>query len=442
MDYKVFEHFAYACGVDIQVFNLAGETLFASPSGLTGFTSLLFEMLDCAGAERMSLLYSVYQARRFGGRYAFIAPSGLTYCASPITAGGELTAGAVVGPFLMVDYEEYLSIDIVDRHRPGEGALNALRAGIVNVPIITPTQARAINEQLFICTIYYERLPGLIPIPGENLSRFARIFVPNQGSADDAGQDGPLGGADAELGQKDRKDDRFLPGIGIRAPVQATALAYPLGKEDDLLAAVSRGDIRFASQVLNDILGQILFHSGNDMEILRARVFELIVLLSRAALKGGANIDAIFGLKYEILREIDALATADDIGPWLHGVTRRFGQHVFDSAGTKRSDIIHKAIDYVNTHYMKRVTLQDIADHVFLSPTYFSKVFKDETGQTPIGFLTTVRIEAGKRLLRDPGVNISDIPGLVGFEDQSYFTRVFKKMENLTPADYRKKGQR
>ena len=384
--YTVFEHLAYACGVDIQVFNLAGETLFASPSELSGFTTQLFELLDCISAERMSLLYSFYQARRFDGRYAFIAPSGLTYCASPIIARGELVAGAVAGPFLMIDYDEYLAIDVIDRHKPDEAVVKALQAGIEKVPIITPTQARAINEQLFICTHYYERLP--------ELSR----------------------------------------------PVQTAAPAYPLDEEDDLLAAVSRGDIRFASQVLNDILGQILFHSGNDIEILRARVFELIVLLSRAALKGGANIDAIFGLKYEILREIDALSTAEDIGPWLHGVTRRFGQHVFDFAGAKRSDIIQKAIDFVNANYMKRITLQDMADYVFLSPTYFSKVFKDETGQTPIGFLTAVRVEAGKRLLRNPEVSISDIPGMVGFEDQSYFTRVFKKTESQTPADYRKRG--
>ena len=387
--YTIFEHLSYACGVDVQLFSLTGEALFTSRSELSGFTAQLFEMLNCTDAERMSLLYSFYQARRFGGRYAFIAPSGLTYCASPIIDGGELVAGAVAGPFLMIDYDEYLSIDVVDRLKPDEATINTLQSDIVKVPIITPTQARAINEQLFICIHYY---------------------------------------------------GRSLP--ELRAPVQINTLAYPLDKEDDLLAAVSRGDIRLASHVFNDILGQILFHSGDDIEILRARVFELIVLLSRAALKGGANIDAIFGLKYDILREIDALTTADDIGSWLHGVTRRFGQHVFDFSGVRRSDTIQKAIDYINTNYMNKIALQDIADHVFLSSTYFAKVFKDETGQTPVGFLTMVRIEAGKKLLRNPEVNISDIPGLVGFGDQSYFTRVFRKTERQTPADYRKRSRR
>ena len=67
---------------------------------------------------------------------------------------------------------------------------------------------------------------NLIPSPDKNLSRFARIFAPRQGSADDAGQDGPLGGADAGLGQKDRKDDRFLSGIGITSDKSTSNIKF------------------------------------------------------------------------------------------------------------------------------------------------------------------------------------------------------------------------
>jgi hypothetical protein len=82
---------------------------------LSGFANRLFLMLDCAEAERMALLYSCYQARRFGGRYTFIAPSGLTYCISPVLCKqGDLAGGAVAGPFLMIDPDEYLSIDITE----------------------------------------------------------------------------------------------------------------------------------------------------------------------------------------------------------------------------------------------------------------------------------------------------------------------------------------
>jgi AraC-like DNA-binding protein len=70
--------------------------------------------------------------------------------------------------------------------------------------------------------------------------------------------------------------------------------------------------------------------------------------------------------------------------------------------------------------------------------TYFSKVFKDKMKQTPGSFITSVRIDASKRLLQDSLIAIVDIPEMVGFESQSYFTRVFKKAEGCTPAQYRR----
>ena len=174
------------------------------------------------------------------------------------------------------------------------------------------------------------------------------------------------------------------------------------------------------------------------MDNLRIRVFELTVFLTRAALKGGANIDAIFGLNYSYLREIDALKTFQDTVVWLHSVTKRFARHMFDISDSKHVDTIHKAVAFIKDNYNKKITLQDVADSVYLNMTYFSKVFKDETGQTPGNFITATRIDAGKKLLQDPSISIADIPEMVGFESQSYFTKVFKKAENCTPANYRR----
>jgi len=370
------------------VLGLSGEAQFSSSvlTGLSGTMESLLAVLDCADTDPMALVYSFYQARRFGGRYIFFAPSGLAYCASPlINSRREMISGVAAGPFIMTDHDEYLSIDVLQRHQLDPRDAESIKHEICAIPVKTPTQARAVGEQLYLCA-----------------ARFS-----------DA----------AELAYSPQSD--------------VLAAAYPLDKEDELLSAISRGDAQGASALLNDILGQVLFHSGSDLELLRARVFELTVLLSRAVLKGGANIDAIFGLNYGYLREIDALSSTEDIIQWLHGVTRRFARHVFDFAGAKHADVIYRAVAYIQQNYAKKITLADIADSALLSPTYFSKVFKVETGQTPGSFLTAVRIDASKRLLRDPSVQLVDVPEMVGFENQSYFTKVFKKAENRTPGRYR-----
>lgn len=386
--YDVFEYFSLASGVGVTALNVNGQACFKSSVYLSAENAVerLNTALDCGEACRIALLYSCYQSRRFGGRYIFFAPSGLVYCASPLQEhGGEMSSGLVAGPMLMTTVEEYLEIDV--KRIAGENSIEYVRQNIGVVPMKTPAQVRAVSEQLHVCAVHFSGASEPAPI------------------------------------------------------VQTDALAatYPIEKENELLTAISRGDIQTAGAVINDILGQILFHSDNNLEILRSRVFELTVLLSRAALKGGANIEAIFGLNYSFLREIDMLSSVDDIVQWLHGVTRRFAQNVFDFANAKHVDVIYKAVAYIKKNYSERLSLQDIADHVFLSPSYFSKIFKEETGQTPGAYITGIRIEESRKLLRGSYVNIVDIPALVGFESQSYFTRVFKKAEGCTPGRFRQR---
>ncbi|MDD7652976.1 MAG: helix-turn-helix transcriptional regulator [Candidatus Faecousia sp.] len=64
-------------------------------------------------------------------------------------------------------------------------------------------------------------------------------------------------------------------------------------------------------------------------------------------------------------------------------------------------------------------------------------MFRKETGQTISAYVSHIRIEKSKALLRQPGVPIAEIAGLCGFEDQSYFTRVFKKQTGISPKQYR-----
>jgi AraC-like DNA-binding protein len=380
-------------GLGVAVIDLAGNKRFASSIDVkqTCFAETFLNALECADAEQTALLYGVYQARRFGGRYIFLTPSGLTYCASPINdEAGILTSGAVAGPFLMTDHDEFFEIDVLERYVLDDGVAQTIARQIHLIPYLKPEQVRSVSELLYACVISYT-------------------------------------------------DTQAMQQVTL-LQTDAFSMTYSILKENDLLAAISIGDERTSCAILNDILGNILFSPDINMETLRLRVFELTVLLSRAALKGGADVNAIFGLNYSYLREIDALKTSEDAVLWLHNVTRRFARHVFEHAGSKHMDAVHKAISYIKNNYAEKITLQDVADSVYFNLTYFSKVFKDKTGQTPGNFITSVRIDASKRLLQDQSVNLIDIPEMVGFESQSYFTRVFKKAQSCTPAQYRRRN--
>ena len=96
-----------------------------------------------------------------------------------------------------------------------------------------------------------------------------------------------------------------------------------------------------------------------------------------------------------------------------------------------------KAVSYISQHYSEPLTLNIVANQVHLNASYFSTLFKKEMGMSFKEYLNQVRIEESKRLLANSSFSIIDIAVSVGFEDQSYFSKVFKKYTGITPKQFR-----
>ena len=100
-------------------------------------------------------------------------------------------------------------------------------------------------------------------------------------------------------------------------------------------------------------------------------------------------------------------------------------------------DIISRAREYITANYDRDITVKDIAAHVSVHPNYLSGLFRKETGETLTQYLTGVRIEAACYLLRKSDEPIGNISSRVGYQDNQYFHRVFKKVKGQTPTDFR-----
>ncbi|SDE19330.1 AraC-like ligand binding domain-containing protein [Paenibacillus sp. UNCCL117] len=100
-------------------------------------------------------------------------------------------------------------------------------------------------------------------------------------------------------------------------------------------------------------------------------------------------------------------------------------------------DTIQKSIDYMKTHFQSPISREMIASHVSLSPGYFSVSFKKNTGLSPIQYLTKLRLDHAKYLLRSSRIPIKRVAEESGFEDSFYFSRLFFRETGMTPRDYR-----
>lgn len=98
--------------------------------------------------------------------------------------------------------------------------------------------------------------------------------------------------------------------------------------------------------------------------------------------------------------------------------------------------IILNAMKYIDNNYSSEIALEDIAREVAVTPNYFSRLFKEETGENYIEYLTKVRINKAKQLMENTNISIKEICYMIGYNDPNYFSRLFKKIEKISPTDY------
>lgn len=101
--------------------------------------------------------------------------------------------------------------------------------------------------------------------------------------------------------------------------------------------------------------------------------------------------------------------------------------------------VLKPGLDYIYSHYTENITLENVATVCNISETYFSRLFKRETGLSFPAFVNELRIDKAKDLLLKTDRSIMTISSDIGFEECAYFIRVFKNIVNLTPVSYRKK---
>lgn len=101
--------------------------------------------------------------------------------------------------------------------------------------------------------------------------------------------------------------------------------------------------------------------------------------------------------------------------------------------------MVNQAIQYINEHYNKKLDLQTVADALYVSTWHLCKVLKKQTGDNFIDILNKVRIEQAKKLLIKSNLKVYEIAEEVGYIDTTYFSKTFKKLEKITPNDYRNK---
>ena len=402
---EMVDAFVHSTGIDCVLLDSNGEQLYRMEVG-EGLCAGLSEVTGTQICSKMHL-QSVYDSERFGGRYIYFCPMGMGWFAAPIILEGRIVGALAAGPVMVMELE-----DLVASTPALQGSMSMEKAARIDAvldrfPKREPRDLSYLSAMLLSAALY---------IGGERRSLLeSRLSQERHRNI-------------AEYMQQLKRD--------------GTKDIYPLDKERALLRAVKEGDLGEAQRFLNELLGHVFYSTGGDFAAMRVRALELLTLLSRAAAEGGADVDQILVFNQRFIKESDYLNTTDQLTVWLNRAIERYATLVFDLVEVKHKDMIYKAIHYMKRHFSKKLTLEETAQYVGFSPTYFSKIFKDEMGVTFNSYLGGLRVERSKTLLLSGEYSVGDICSEVGFEDQSYFIKVFRKYTGVTPGKFRKQQGR
>ncbi|MEF2245940.1 AraC family transcriptional regulator [Paenibacillus sp. IITD108] len=173
-------------------------------------------------------------------------------------------------------------------------------------------------------------------------------------------------------------------------------------------------------------------------------------LISRASLESFQskskvllNISLVSGLAAIVMSGvlIVLFSTSDQLLQWAEELAKQFIACFQTWQANMNNNVIDKTLNYIEQNYMETCGLSTVAEMFHMSVTYFSKLFKKETGETYTNYLTKVRMEKAKLLLCNTDMKMFEIASAVGFNDPNYFTNVFNRTQNVSPTEFRRLHQ-
>ncbi len=396
-------------GVPVTVFD--EEMVIIAEAGREMKVCKFSEIYNKAGACIKVLKFSGEMALNLGEPYIYSCPAGFLHICVALINDKKFQGCFIAGPISMNTISEKNISTIIELNEGNANMqefLPKLTLFIKDMPIYTPSRISSLSQLLFntVLSLYSNKEDYLYMSTKYNT--YSQI-------------------------SEDIKNYKEAQRLSTEKLAQNAAEDMVRELQKRIRSRDREGAYHLANMVLEDIR---LSEAGN-FEVMKLRLFELYITLSRSGVESGASIQKVFGINFDLVASLNSILTVPQLQEWAQKVVDHFIDNVFSSIYSGRSLIIANAIRHINTNYMTKINLKNLAELLHVNESYLSKLFKQEMGQNFTDYLNEIRINKSLSLIRDTDNNLLDIALAVGFEDQSYYTKVFRKVMNQTPKQYR-----
>ncbi len=208
--------------------------------------------------------------------------------------------------------------------------------------------------------------------------------------------------------------------------------------ENLYLQIVQRGDVKAAKTFMTqEIMTNLPERARNDsLRNAKTRLTIMNTLCNRAAINGGINVQLGHQISTNLGIQIERMDSIIDANRFMKNILVAYTESVRDYAIKDYSTLIKNAIFYIREHITTPVSLQNIANFLFVSKEHLSREFKKETGIQVSKYIQKAKVVEAKTLLKNHNHSVSDISIMLGFANSSHFSNMFKTHTGMTPKEY------
>ena len=335
-----------------------------------------------------------------GNSSIYVCKKGLGYWISPIFAGSWYAGSMVAGRVLTVPKDKFIE----EFHSSCGISSDELSRLFTEIPEKNQEEIQAMARLLYLCG---GKLSANFK-ENSHISKRKNIIKKNAGAR--------------RIENENKQDYRLLF----------------QDKERTLIAALRRGDKGTASVNIGELLEIIQKTGAADFDFLKYKSIELTVILSRQA-EEHFNTEEAYDRCFKRLLDSEKV---EELSENLQYIIEYMSGKIFSFRGVCHASALRKAERFIWDNYTRKINLKEIAAASGLSAPYFSTIFKDEMGQNLSDYLNRLRVEKAAGILTGTNISLTSIAKVCGFEDQSWFSKVFKSQMGVSPGKFRDQGKK
>ncbi len=407
---EVYDHldaslkaFSSLTGVPVTFFSKKGEIMdeYAPEKKVCQ----LFRVYSHKNSKCRSLLsFAGDFSSGLGEPYVFLCSAGLSNIAVPLVTEGNANGFFIAGPFILKKLRNTNLRNFVRMNGMDETETDMILSFTEGMPVLSP------DEVSHLSLLFYNSIISALGVPGDY--KGPRKLYEEQ----------ILNSARIRKSKKEKKD-----------------ISFPYDLEKQLSEAMIRGNSEKSEELMLQIMDHLSIVCLGDLdEIKTMALWVTATIIKSLSDETRMQFGEFMDVDLDIINRINDAESQEELTGTFSSILEHLTKNMVSSVYSGSSSLVAQGLRMINSSFTGKITLSDVASGLHVNPTYFSSLFSQEMGKTFSDYIMELRISKAEDLLKNTGLSILDAATASGFEDQSYFTKVFRKHTGLTPGKYRK----